>query len=94
MTDVVWTRRARRNLDDIGIYIARDDPAAAERVVRRIIERIAVLHYFPRIGRAGSVPGTRELVVPDTPYIVIYRLKERVEVLRIRHGAQLWPIFE
>ena len=62
--------------------------------MRRIVERIAVLYYFPRVGRVGSVPGTRELVVPDTPYIVIYRLTERVEVLRIRHGAQLWPELE
>ena len=91
MDDVVWTQRARRNLNDIGEYIAQDDPAAAERTVRRIVEQVSGLAYHPRIGRPGRVEGTRELVISDTPYIAIYRIKERVEVLRIRHGAQRWP---
>jgi addiction module RelE/StbE family toxin len=89
--DVVWTRRARRNLDDIGDYIAQDNPAAAERTVRRIVEQVSGLAFYPRIGRVGTVEDTRELVISDTPYIAVYRIRERVEVLRIRHGAQRWP---
>jgi addiction module RelE/StbE family toxin len=89
--DVVWTRRARRNLDDIGDYIAQVDPAAAERTVRRIVEQVSGLAFYPRIGRVGTVEDTRELVISDTPYIAVYRIRERVEVLRIRHGAQRWP---
>ena len=89
--DIVWTQRARRNLDEIGAYIAQDDPAAAERTVRRILERISVLGVFPQSGRVGTVETTRELVVANTPYIIIYRVRERVEILRIRHGAQRWP---
>lgn len=91
MDDVVWTRRARRNLDDIGDYIAQDNPAAAERTVRRIVEQVLGLAFYPRIGRVGTVEDTRELVISDTPYIAVYRIRERVEVLRIRHGAQRWP---
>ncbi len=91
MDDVVWTRRARRNLDDIGDYIAQDNPAAAERTVRRIVEQVSGLAFYPRIGRVGTVEDTRELVISDTPYIAVYRIRERVEVLRIRHGAQRWP---
>ena len=89
--DIVWTQRTRRNLDEIGAYIAQDDPAAAERTVRRILERISVLGFFPHSGRVGAVETTRELVVANTPYIIIYRVRERVEILRIRHGAQRWP---
>lgn len=91
MADVVWTRRAERNLNDIGDYIAQDDPAAAERTIRRIVERISVLVFFPNTGREGSVEGTRELVISETPYIVVYRIRERVEILRIRHAARRWP---
>lgn len=93
MDDVVWTRRARRNLDDIGDYIAQDEPAAAERIVRHIVERASGLAIYPLIGRVGRVEGTRELVITGTPYIVIYRVKERVEILRVRHGARRWPLF-
>ena len=37
--------------------------------------------------------GTRERVVPRTPYIVVYRrvAPGRIELLRILHGAQQWP---
>jgi plasmid stabilization system protein ParE len=37
----------------------------------------------PRIGRDGRVRGTRELVITMAPYIVIYRVTERVEILRV-----------
>jgi toxin ParE1/3/4 len=44
------------------------------------------------MGRAGRVRGTRELVVPGLPYIVIYRVrKDTIQIARILHGAQLWP---
>ena len=44
------------------------------------------------MGRPGRVPKTRELVVSGTPYLVIYRVKnDRLEVLRVFHGARQWP---
>ncbi len=91
MDDIVWTRRALGNLDDIGEYIAQDDPPAAERTIRRIVEQVSGLAFYPRIGRAGAVGDTRELIISNTPYIAVYRIRERVEVLRIRHAAQRWP---
>ncbi len=47
MDDVVWTRRADRNLADIGEYIAHDNPEAAERAVMRIVERVSGLAFYP-----------------------------------------------
>jgi toxin ParE1/3/4 len=38
------------------------------------------------------VPGTRELVVTGTPFIVVYRVEAAtVVILRVLHGAQRWP---
>lgn len=91
MDEIVWTQRARRNLEDIGEYIAQDSHITAEETIRRIIEQVSGLAFYPRIGRVGSVEDTRELVIASTPYIAVYRIRERVEVLRIRHGAQRWP---
>jgi toxin ParE1/3/4 len=32
------------------------------------------------------------LVVPRTPYLLIYAVSEqRVEIVRVLHGAQRWP---
>jgi plasmid stabilization system protein ParE len=35
----------------------------------------------------------RELVISRTPFIVVYHLPstQQVEILRLLHGAQLWP---
>jgi toxin ParE1/3/4 len=44
------------------------------------------------MGRPGRVSGTRELVIPGTPYIVPYRVRGgKLEILRILHATQRWP---
>jgi toxin ParE1/3/4 len=73
-------------------YIARDNPAAASRIVNLIMTAVEHLSEHPALGRAGRVPGTRELVISGTPYIIPYRIRENtVEVLRVFHAARRWP---
>jgi toxin ParE1/3/4 len=89
---VRWLRRALANLDAEAEYIAEDNPAAAWRVVLSILRAVELLKKNPALGRAGRVAGTRELVVPGTPYIVPYRVRgEAVEILRVFHAARKWP---
>jgi toxin ParE1/3/4 len=43
-------------------------------------------------GRPGRVPGTRELVISNFPFVAAYSIeKERIVILAIYHGAQQWP---
>ncbi len=87
-----WTTPALRDLEAIGDAIARDDPGAAARTVTRVLDRAGLLTEQPHIGRPGRVPGTRELVVTGTPYIVPYRVRDdAVELLAVLHGARRWP---
>ncbi|MGC0772083.1 MAG: type II toxin-antitoxin system RelE/ParE family toxin [Candidatus Acidiferrum sp.] len=89
---VRWLRVALANLEAEADYIAEDNPAAADRVVQRIFRAVALLSKNPAMGRAGRVPGTRELVVPNTPYIIPYRVHAgAIEILRVFHAAQKWP---
>lgn len=89
---VRWTRKALANLDAEAAYIAQDNPQAARAVVERIQEAVSLLANHPALGRPGRVPGTRELVIPDTPYILPYRVRGKgVEILRILHTARKWP---
>jgi plasmid stabilization system protein ParE len=88
---VRWLRTALRNLDDRISCIAADNPAAAARASVRVRNAVAQLADYPQIGRPGRVPATRELVVAGTPWVVVYRVKNRVEILRVLHGAQSWP---
>ena len=89
---VRWLRTALANLDAEAEYIAEDNPAAAARVVQRILRAVDLLKNNPAMGRAGRVPGTRELVVGETPYIIPYRVRrDAVEILRVFHAARKWP---
>jgi toxin ParE1/3/4 len=89
---VFWTRPALRDLEAIGDYIARDNRPAADRIVKRIRDRTRDLAQYPLVGRAGRVAGTRELVILDTRFIVVYRVgDEQVEVLAVFHAARRWP---
>lgn len=88
---VRWLRTALRTLDDQADHIARDDPAAARRALDRVRLAVETLTKYPAMGRPGRVPLTRELVVPGTPFVVVYRVRSDVEVIRVLHGAQSWP---
>lgn len=89
----VWSPEAIDDLIALRAYIAQDDPAAARRIVFHIVHVVeTLLATSPGIGRPGRVPGTRELVISRTPYIVPYRLhQDAIEVLRVYHGARRWP---
>lgn len=73
------------------LYIAERNPAAARGQLREIRAQIQRLADFPRSGRIGRSPGTCELVVTRTSFLVVYRVEENVELIRVLHGAQQWP---
>jgi toxin ParE1/3/4 len=87
-----WTKRSLRRLEEISDYIAKDSPAAADRVTDRLRAATQILIAHPAIGRVGRISGTRELVVADLPYVIPYRVTETsVEILSIIHTSQRWP---
>jgi len=90
--NIVWSRPARQDLRELVAYIAADNPAAARTVLGRIKAAVEGLREHPQRGRPGRVAATRELVIPPTPYLVPYRIKNnRLEVLRVYHSARRWP---
>jgi toxin ParE1/3/4 len=77
---------------DIRAFIARDNPGAADRIAARIRGVRTNLSQFPMLGPAIEPEGTRELAVTGTSYVVLDRVTpELVEILRVMHGARLWP---
>ena len=89
---LVWLRRAIADRDAQLDYIAQDNPRAAIEQGDRIADHVSQLLRHPEIGRAGRIPGTRELVISRTPFILVYRLRgKHIELLRLLHGAQQWP---
>ena len=77
------------DLDDIWLYIALDDPAAATRMVERIVRGVARLADFPRSGPARPEIGEDARSVTIGAYLILYRiLPDAVEIVRIIHGAR------
>jgi len=91
-TRIKWLKTALRNLDEEISYIASDDPSAARLVMRRIMRSVFLLSTQPSMGRPGRVPGTRELVVPNTRYLIPYRVRRgAIEILRVFHTSRRPP---
>ena len=85
---IKWTRTAFRSIDEIAGFIAKDNPTRATSFVLELQDAVAKLQAHPGIGRAGRVPGTRELVLHKN-YIAIYRARDNdVEILRVHHAAR------
>ena len=89
MRTVVRTTEAEEDLIGIWIYIARDNPAAADATLRGIDEKFSMLAENPRIGRA--LPELRKGMRrwPFGEYLILYReIPEGVEIVRVVHGAR------
>lgn len=84
-----FTARARRHLNDIAAYIFERNPNAARAVGSRIREVAELLTDLPYLGREGTLPDTREMIVPGLPYVIVYRIEtDTVDILGVYHGAQ------
>lgn len=89
---VLWTLAAADDLQDIANYLFEKTPQNAARLIREIYGAPSSLKNFPKRGRVGKKPGTRELVLPSLPYVIVYQVKgESVNIVRILHGSQEWP---
>lgn len=89
--EVVWSEPAEENLDAIVTYIADDNIHAALEMDDLLREAANGLAKFPRKGKPGRVPGTRELVAHPN-YILVYLLtEESVLVVTVLHSSRQWP---
>jgi len=91
---IKWLTMALQNLNDEADYIAQDDPATAQLVVQRVFDAVNSLPDNPGLGHVGRIHGTRELVVPNTRYIIPYRVRpqlNRIEILRVFHTSRRLP---
>ena len=85
---IKWTKTALASVDDIAGFIAKDNPTRATNFVLELQASVTKLQAHPGMGRAGRVPGTRELVLHKN-YIAIYRVRgDDVEILRLHHAAR------
>lgn len=91
--NVRFTRSARNQLFSIRAYIARDQPARADDMIRRILARCQLAARHPLGGRRVREydhEAIREVIEP--PYRIIYRVDvDAIDVLAVMHSRRLLP---
>jgi toxin ParE1/3/4 len=89
MKRVRITSNAARDLDEIWIYIARDDVNAANRFIDQLTSRFPLIGVTPGMGRARDElkPGVRSHAVEN--YVIYYReTRAHIAILRVVHGRR------
>ena len=97
MLDIDVKPRALADVDLIVAHIAADNPAAASRFYSAVASTWQRLADSPQLGerkrfKSVELEGVRIWrVVGFHNYVVVYRpLDNRIEVLRVLHGARDW----
>jgi toxin ParE1/3/4 len=88
---IIRSNAAKADLIDIWVYIATENPAAADKQIDRIDAVVTKLLDFPRLGSARHDigPELRGLVV--NRYLVLYRVRDDdkvIELLRVVDGRR------
>ena len=93
MAQVIWTIKAVEHIEEIGLFIEKDSPFQARRVVQLIIKETRKLKDYTRIGK--MIPESqkdeyRELRVFS--YRILYKIlsEDRVVIIGIVHGHRLF----
>ena len=88
---VRWSDGADRDRDNIVGHIWLDSPSAARRLDAVFDDATDRLSKFPRLGKEGAIPGTRELL-PYPTYRLVYRIRDgEIIILALVHTARQWP---
>ena len=86
---ITWQLSAVSDLATIRDYIAQENAASGHAVANRVLRAVDRLERFPESGRPGRASGTREVVVPNLPYIIVYTHDDTgVDIIAVFHGRQ------
>ncbi|HEV8047389.1 MAG TPA: type II toxin-antitoxin system RelE/ParE family toxin [Terriglobales bacterium] len=96
MTSFQFTSQALADLVDIWSFIAKDNPAAADRVEDAIFSACELLAREPLIGRERhdltELPVRFWVLQPYSNYLIVYRPEKKpLQVVRILHAARDLP---
>jgi toxin ParE1/3/4 len=89
---VRFTRPAQADLAAIYAYVSKDNPLAAARLVRRLIDRALTLGGTPYEGREIDEPKGRVIVLPRLRYFIFYTIEgDEIHIAHIRHTSRRRP---
>jgi toxin ParE1/3/4 len=92
VSSVIFSPEARRDLQEIGGYIAQDSPARALTFVQELREKAKKIAFKPRAypPRNDLRPGLRMAV--HGRYLIFFEIAgAEIHILRFTHGARDLP---
>ena len=92
----VFSPLAETDLEEIGDYIARDNPRRALTFIRELRERCTQITHHPEAAPLRPEFGVDLRLVPFGRYLIFYTVSAKaVRIERILHGArQLQELFD
>ena len=89
MGNIIRSPEAKRDAVDIWTYIARDNLAAADRLLEGLDERLRLLADTPLLGRPREELAPNLRSYPVGNFILFYQpTPSGIELVRILHGAR------
>jgi toxin ParE1/3/4 len=86
---IIRTARAEEDLIEIWLYIAEDNPVAADRLLDEIDRRILLLAENPYLGSAREDIAEDCRYSPVGNYLILYRIiPNGIEVVRVVQGSR------
>ena len=88
--EVIWSRRAVDDFEELVSYISQDSELYAVNFATKIVNAVETLKVFPEIGRIVpeyNSPGIREIIYRN--YRIIYKLiPGSVEIVTVFQGSR------
>ncbi|TIH14924.1 type II toxin-antitoxin system RelE/ParE family toxin [Marinifilum sp. JC120] len=88
---IIWSKSAEKDLDSILEYFKdKGEEDVGLKIITQLLNSTSRLEKFPHSGRQSVLPQRRELVIPDLPYFLLYRISTQVRIIRVIHTSKLW----
>lgn len=92
---IFWLPKAHDQRNRQLEFFLRHNPPLGIKIGDAVEETVAQLAVNPDLSRVGRIAGARELAVPDTPFVLVYRIEQdAVVILRLLHKRRRFPTRE
>jgi toxin ParE1/3/4 len=89
MSRILRTTPSRDDLQEIWLFIARDNPSAADALIHSIEQKLRTLASSPLMSRSAASLGRDLRVAPVGDYLIFYKaIDDGVVLIRVLHGAR------
>lgn len=89
MPRIERNRASVSDYEEIWRYIARDNPAAADRLIATFERQLVTIATMPGIGREEPLLATDLRSFPVGSYLIFYRpIDDGIALVRVLHGAR------